>query len=56
MVVPGNITEEIYDNTLGHPVDQGRDVPLQRDAVHTTPSKEDTKKTGNMQMYTGCSA
>ncbi|XP_073975578.1 discoidin domain-containing receptor 2 isoform X4 [Rhodnius prolixus] len=47
VVVPGNITEEIYDNTLGHPVDQGRDVPLQRDAVHTTPSKEDTKKTGN---------
>ncbi|KAK9499607.1 hypothetical protein O3M35_002622 [Rhynocoris fuscipes] len=34
----------MYDNNLAHPVDPGRDV-LQRDAVHTTPSKEDTKKT-----------
>nr|XP_024218866.1 discoidin domain-containing receptor 2 isoform X2 [Halyomorpha halys] len=46
VIVPENISEEEIENNFlaGVNVEQSKDIPLQRDAVHTTPSKEETRR------------
>ncbi|XP_014243467.1 discoidin domain-containing receptor 2-like isoform X3 [Cimex lectularius] len=45
VILPINMTEEsFFDNQIVPQVDTNKEVPLQRDAVHTTPSKEEPKK------------
>ena len=50
VVVQGNLTEEEVESSFISVIDQGRDDPLQRDEVHTTPSKDERKKSGKSYM------
>ncbi|BES99860.1 Discoidin domain-containing receptor [Nesidiocoris tenuis] len=54
VVVPGNVTEEYFENNYVGAAQDVKDVPLQRDAVHSTLSKhEPGKAVGTSSVVSG---